>query len=66
MLRTLNSQLSSRTRVTAGYGAAWYDLRVDLEYITHKVASRSAGEGVERETGFEPATSNLEGSHSTS
>ncbi len=41
-LRALAAQLSTKTRVPAAYGAAYYDLRVDLDYVLQRLGRRIA------------------------
>jgi uncharacterized small protein (DUF1192 family) len=41
-LQSLSSQRATRTRVPAGYGAAYYDLRIDLDYVLGEVDARIA------------------------
>ena len=41
-LRAVAAQLETKTRVPAGYGAAYYDLRIDLQYVMERVEGRIA------------------------
>jgi hypothetical protein len=41
-LGSLSEQVSHKTKVPASYLAAYYDLRADIEYVTHRLDARIA------------------------
>jgi uncharacterized protein len=53
-LRALAAQLSAKTRVPAAYGAAYYDLRVDLDYVLQRLGRRIAELEAQEGDGTEP------------